>query len=123
MTTNSIVAHTFTKADITAAYQLLGIRYHRDQAWIKALMRGWENLERRKWQWSGDTLLVQSTTTPARRYTVTAAGCECHAAGLGQVCDHMTAWHLCHEASRIASRTPLMRRHELSINAAVDELF
>lgn len=114
---------TFTKTDAVAAYQILGVRYHYDQRWIKALMRRWENLERRRWQWTDDTLLMQSTSDPSRRYTVTADGCQCRAAGLGEVCDHMTAWHLCHEASRIAARPPKMRRHILSFDAAVDELF
>lgn len=115
--------NTFTLKDATAAYQVLGVRYHHNERWIKALMRGWENLERRRWQWTDDTLLIQSTSDPAKRYTVTASGCQCLASGLGGICDHMTAWHLCHEASVIAARPPKMRRHIHDFNAAVDELF
>jgi hypothetical protein len=114
---------TFSKQDATAAYTLLGVRYHRDQKWIKALMRGWENLERRRWQWENETLLMQSTSDPNKRYTVTADGCQCHAAGMGGICDHMTSWWVCHEASIIARRPPKMRRHYHDFNAAVDELF
>lgn len=114
---------TFTSQDATAAYALLGVQHRLDKRWISALARGWDNLTRRRWQWTDDTLLMQSTSDPSRRYTVTADGCQCHAAGLGEVCDHMTAWHLCHEASRIAARPPKMRRHYLAMDAAVDELF
>lgn len=123
MTTTLSVPQTFTKKDATAAYTLLGVRYHRDQQWIKALMRGWENLTYRRWQWDGTRLHIQSTSDPKRRYTVTQAGCECHAAGMGNICDHMTSWWLCHEASKVAARPPKMRRHYHDINAAVDELF
>lgn len=108
---------TFSRQDCTTAYQVLGVRHHHDQRWIKALMRGWENLEFRRWQWDRETLLIQSTTTPERRYTVTADGCQCRATG---ICDHMTSWWLCHEATVIAARP---RRHVLRFDAAVDELF
>lgn len=123
MTTTNSIARSFTKEDVTAAYNLLGIRYHHDQRWIAALMRGWENLEHRRWQWSNDTLLMQSTSDVNRRYTVTADGCDCHAGSIGHVCDHMTAWHLCHEASAIHGKPPKTRRHYHSFDAAVDELF
>lgn len=123
MSTTLTIPRTFTKQDCTTAYQILGIRHHHDQRWIKALMRGWENLERRRWQWERETLLIQSTTDPAKRYTVTADGCQCHAACIGQVCDHFTAWCLCHEASVIAARPPKTRRLYLNFDAAVDELF
>lgn len=114
---------TFNKQDCTAAYQVLGIRHHHDRRWTAALLRGWENLEHRFWQWDNGTLLIQSTSEPEKRYTVTADGCQCHAAGLGTVCDHVTSWWLCFEASKIHSRPPKMRRHYHDIDAAVDELF
>lgn len=111
---------TFRKHHAEQAYALLGVRHHHDPVWIRALMRGWENLERRRWQWNGTQLVIQSTTDPARRYTVTAEGCQCHAAGLGNVCDHMTSWWLCHEAERVSKRK---RAQRPAFDALVDELF
>lgn len=123
MTSTSTIPQTFTRDDATAAYTLLRVQYRLDVRWIKALERGWENLERRRWQWVDGTLLMQSTSDPAKRYTVTANGCQCHAAGLGTVCDHLTSWHLCHEASVIHNRPPKLRKHYHDIDAACDEMF
>lgn len=115
---------TFNQKQATDAYTLLAIRYHRDNRWLGALQRGWENLERRFWQWQNDVLLVQSTTEPEKRYRVTAAGCECYAADKQQVCDHVTSWHICFEATRIANKPASKpRRTPQDVNAAAAELF
>lgn len=113
---------TFNKADAAAAYTLLGVRYRLDVRWVKALSRGWENLERRRWQWENNTLLIQSTTDPEKRYTVTQDGCQCHAARVLQVCDHVAAHWICFEASRIHARAKRRTKY-LDIDAAVAELF
>lgn len=115
---------TFNKADITAAYQLLGIRYHMDARWGRALARGWDNLTFRRWQWDGVTLQVQSTSEPEKRYSVTADGCQCYAASKQQICDHMAAWHLCNEASKIHNKpTPRPARIQRDVEADAAALF
>lgn len=116
--------NSFNQKQATDAYALLAVRYHRDNRWLAALTRGWENLEHRRWQWQDGVLIVQSTTEPAKRYRVTERGCECYAASKQQVCDHVASWHICNEATKIASKpAPKPRPVYQDINTAAAELY
>lgn len=118
----TIPRFTLYKRDVVTAYVALGIQYRHNPKWLKALARGWDNLAQRKWEWDGSRLRVQSTSNPQTFYTASTNGCECHAGKAGLLCDHVTSWHLCHEAARVQQRAA-RRTKTIDLDAAVAELF
>lgn len=102
MSSNGIVAHSWTKDDAAAAVKFLRSRYGKDQHWQNALDKAWDALQRRKWQWDGETLLIASATNTRHRYYVTAAGCQCKAAAFDSICSHMAARHICATAAQLS---------------------
>jgi hypothetical protein len=87
--------------------------------WLNAVNKASVELETQGWSFDGSTLVVSSRTTAGRRYTVTAAGCTCAAAGAGRACWHRAAYKLLLNAAALAAQSA----RKAAAQQAVDELF
>jgi hypothetical protein len=105
---NAIVQH-ITKESIGKAIAQARIECATSRRWLNAVNRAAVELLVSHWQFDGETLRIESATTPGTRYTVDEKGCNCSAAKADKPCKHRAAWRLLIKAAEIHAHAAALK--------------
>ncbi len=108
---NSMVVESITSQNIAAAMDCIRRECQYTPAELDTLSIAVRNLETCVWEYDGELLVIESATTPFKRYHVAYDGCDC-AAGLSErPCWHMSAFRLVQRAAEFAL-TPIEPQYQ-----------
>jgi len=107
---NANVTTHITKESIGKAIAQARVECADSRRWLNAVNRAAVELLVSYWQFDGETLRIESATTPGTRYTVDERGCNCSAGKADKPCKHRAAWRLLLKAAEIHEQASCPRR-------------
>lgn len=100
---NASIAQAVNRQTVAQALQQARHQAAEHQAWLNAINRASLFLAAERWQFDGETLLIESATTTGANYVATPHQCECKAYAAGRPCWHRAAARLLVKASEVAN--------------------
>ena len=120
---NASIAQAITKESIGAAIAQARRHCADSRRWLNAVNRAAVELLVSHFQFDGETLRIDSSSTPGLRYTVEATGCDCSAGKADKPCKHRAARRLLIKAAEIAQKAAQPRKRWEQVQAEAAELF